>query len=193
LGYRAGEFAEAGRTCRQQTKKMGTKTKSKDHNVIGSGMALSTAREPETATNPEEPSETLLLLLKLYVPILVMALVSRSKVHDSDAFVNVATSRVDPTTREDITAPAPGPDETLTWLAVIPAQLDGMPEHVKLKAVRADSPVALTEKSYMALALAEAVTRNNVPKTTKHFFIVAPSLFVTSPLTRHTLKPIYSP
>jgi hypothetical protein len=179
LGYRAGEFAEAVRACRQQTKKMGTKTRSKDHNVIGSGMAatLLTPREPETATNPEEPSETLLALLKLYVPMPVMALVSRSKVHDSDAFVNVATSRVDPTTREDITAPAPGPDETLTWLASTPAQLDGMPEHVKLKAVREDSVVAPTEKLYMALALAEAVTKNKTPKAKRHLFIGTPLAF----------------
>ena len=101
-----------------------------------------------------------------------MALVLRSKVQDSpDEFAKVATSRVDPTESDEIKAPEPGPDETVTWLGVTLEQLDGMPVQVRLKTVREDSVVAPTEKLYMALALAEPATKNKAPRTPKHFFI----------------------
>jgi hypothetical protein len=137
------------RPCRQQTKKIGSRTIRSDHKVIGSGMAVAlvTAKEPETPRELLEPSETVLELVKPYVPILVMALVSRSNVQDPpELLVNVATSRVDPITKEDKVAPAPGPEVTVTWLGSTLPQLDGMPEHERLKPVKADSEVELIEK-----------------------------------------------
>jgi hypothetical protein len=149
VGYSAWEGGGATQPCRQQTNRVGNKTSSSDQSVIGSGIAvvLLTVREPETTSKLLDPSVTLLELLKLNVPMPVMAVVSRSNVQYSpELSVKVATSRVDPTTREDKVAPAPGLDVTLTWLACTPAQLDGMPEHVRLKPVTVDSEVELTEK-----------------------------------------------
>jgi hypothetical protein len=43
-------------------------------------------------------------------------------------------------------APAPGADETLTWLMSIPAQVEDTSEHEKLKFVTADFAVESIEK-----------------------------------------------
>jgi hypothetical protein len=109
-------------------------------------VALLTPRAPETATDPEEPAATVLEVVKLNVPMPVMALVSRLKIQEVPDAVKVATSKVEPTTRDDKVAPRAGPDVTLTWLSCMPAQVAGMPVHVKLKVVRLDTLVALTEK-----------------------------------------------
>jgi len=47
---------------------------------------------------------------------------------------------------EDNTAPIAGPENTLTWLAEMPAQVAGMPVHVKLNFVSDDELVEFTEK-----------------------------------------------
>lgn len=134
-------------------------------------VLLLTVSAPKGVANPEDP-DSVLEEVKPNVPAPVIALVSRSKVQDPpDEVAKVATSWVDPTEIDDMKAPVPGPDETVTWLSVTLEQLDGMPVHVRLKTVREESEFAATEKSYMAPALAEAAKKSKAQRTPKHFFI----------------------
>ena len=109
-------------------------------------VVLLTTSAPEAVSNPAEP-DTVLAEVKLNVPTPVIALVSRSKVQDwPDLPVKIATSRAEPTTRDERVAPVPGTDVTVTWLSFTLEQLAGMPVQVRLNTVREDSDVALIEK-----------------------------------------------